>query len=967
MPLTYQTFSTRTFSRTASDRMTYSADAGAEMIKPPPRTTSIPLHPPPYANVRMDRTASGSSNKEQPPLPSERPLPPLPPDRASTPPTAPTGIYVTPSSPTKDTHNQEHDYHSLGAQVSRIHPQPHPTRRTSSNDSRPGGRTNGRTGSPIGLGLPTLRPSGLSDLPPPVPEKRQSVSSPMPTRSSSPAQKISFLEPQEIILDERGRTAVTQTDEKRQKVRRARSLSGIFKSSPVIPSPSPVASRPTTPDPTEKEESGKSTGGGGVLEWLGVRKTVKRRQSETHLRQNNKAGIITSPAESAQAPRVSSPAPRGSTDSHAYSARGRNSQGSFGDLTSLDRNTSSPDLQSGRGQSSRPSSRTSNSQSTTRPAVATIPTSSSTSSSKLGSLFSRRQTSKRSEGISPSAPASLPSNSGISPRDSGVASSRSSFSLPPFDPVVSPIYPNSGPWMASPAAETDAEEMLFSPEGGSNWGPGRRPWMDGTEQQAQSQRSNRSSFSSPPLGSLPEQSTPHQGLATGAVPLKPVQEGRMRSHSDAPQPSAIAIAESRPMSGSGGSAEISSPGPRMAASLHSSPVSPGRPKLGNRANSGNAAIIDRMKTVFARSSSRQRASTLLPERQPNSQYTYTDEFGQLRTSSEWPSNGSSISGTGSSPRHSQGRPSADDPSQPQHSILGLQDAERRRERMSTETERSKRSSVASSQSGNQSIRLPSSDIRREGSLVSRARPRASTVSVGPTTQAFVPSLEPPVIYPAAATPPRRRPSAIRKLSNTLLGAGSKSSTSSPKSTSLFPLPPRSSGSLSSSLNNSGFHWEEPTPAPGGTGTSASPRPSMGSFTAPSASISTSSASTTGGTGPILNLKQIAARDGDESADDYVRRVSLAVPRNEIAGVLATSSDEFHIEALRQYMTRFDFLHQPLDVALRQLLMHMSLPKETQQIDRVVEAFAVRYEQCEPDLFRHKGMLCDVVLCDGADV
>ena len=35
---------------------------------------------------------------------------------------------------------------------------------------------------------------------------------------------------------------------------------------------------------------------------------------------------------------------------------------------------------------------------------------------------------------------------------------------------------------------------------------------------------------------------------------------------------------------------------------------------------------------------------------------------------------------------------------------------------------------------------------------------------------------------------------------------------------------------------------------------------------------------------------------------------------------------------------------------------MSLPKETQQIDRVVEAFAVRYEQCEPGLFKDKGKL-----------
>jgi Sec7-like guanine-nucleotide exchange factor len=35
-------------------------------------------------------------------------------------------------------------------------------------------------------------------------------------------------------------------------------------------------------------------------------------------------------------------------------------------------------------------------------------------------------------------------------------------------------------------------------------------------------------------------------------------------------------------------------------------------------------------------------------------------------------------------------------------------------------------------------------------------------------------------------------------------------------------------------------------------------------------------------------------------------------------------------------------------------MHMSLPRETQQIDRIIEAFAVRYEECEPGLFSRKG-------------
>lgn len=54
-----------------------------------------------------------------------------------------------------------------------------------------------------------------------------------------------------------------------------------------------------------------------------------------------------------------------------------------------------------------------------------------------------------------------------------------------------------------------------------------------------------------------------------------------------------------------------------------------------------------------------------------------------------------------------------------------------------------------------------------------------------------------------------------------------------------------------------------------------------------------------------------------------------------------------------FMSTFDFTHNALDVALRKLLMQISLPKETQQIDRVIEAFAKQYERCEPGLFGEK--------------
>lgn len=50
------------------------------------------------------------------------------------------------------------------------------------------------------------------------------------------------------------------------------------------------------------------------------------------------------------------------------------------------------------------------------------------------------------------------------------------------------------------------------------------------------------------------------------------------------------------------------------------------------------------------------------------------------------------------------------------------------------------------------------------------------------------------------------------------------------------------------------------------------------------------------------------------------------------------------------MQDFDFVNDPIDIALRKLLLGLSLPRETQQIDRVMEAFAARYNLCNPGLF-----------------
>ncbi|KAF7966779.1 hypothetical protein HWV62_37033 [Athelia sp. TMB] len=89
---------------------------------------------------------------------------------------------------------------------------------------------------------------------------------------------------------------------------------------------------------------------------------------------------------------------------------------------------------------------------------------------------------------------------------------------------------------------------------------------------------------------------------------------------------------------------------------------------------------------------------------------------------------------------------------------------------------------------------------------------------------------------------------------------------------------------------------------------------------------------------------------DESPDAYADRLLQVVNKAEIAGVLASSGDPFYVSALRSYMARFDFKSDPLDVALRKLLMEVGLPRETQQIDRVVESFAGQYVESNPGLF-----------------
>ncbi|GAA5981393.1 hypothetical protein JCM11641_005305 [Rhodosporidiobolus odoratus] len=78
-----------------------------------------------------------------------------------------------------------------------------------------------------------------------------------------------------------------------------------------------------------------------------------------------------------------------------------------------------------------------------------------------------------------------------------------------------------------------------------------------------------------------------------------------------------------------------------------------------------------------------------------------------------------------------------------------------------------------------------------------------------------------------------------------------------------------------------------------------------------------------------------------------------LPKGDITRALAASSDEFHTAALAVYLRLFPFQQLALDIALRVFLSAASLPSETQQIDRVMEAFARRYCECNPGVFAGK--------------
>ena len=95
---------------------------------------------------------------------------------------------------------------------------------------------------------------------------------------------------------------------------------------------------------------------------------------------------------------------------------------------------------------------------------------------------------------------------------------------------------------------------------------------------------------------------------------------------------------------------------------------------------------------------------------------------------------------------------------------------------------------------------------------------------------------------------------------------------------------------------------------------------------------------------------VPEREEGDTPAKYLERLQAAVSRSMIAGILSKSSDPFAQAVLRSYSRGFKFFGEPIDMSLRKFLLEAELPKETQQVDRVIQAFADRYHECNPGIF-----------------
>ena len=103
-------------------------------------------------------------------------------------------------------------------------------------------------------------------------------------------------------------------------------------------------------------------------------------------------------------------------------------------------------------------------------------------------------------------------------------------------------------------------------------------------------------------------------------------------------------------------------------------------------------------------------------------------------------------------------------------------------------------------------------------------------------------------------------------------------------------------------------------------------------------------------GSVPELEDEAARKASILAAETAKRLfdedETLMKREEIAAYMATPN-AFYSSILVHYMSYFDFSGLRLDMAFRTLCQKLVLKGESQEVDRVLEAFAGRYVTCNP--------------------
>lgn len=84
-------------------------------------------------------------------------------------------------------------------------------------------------------------------------------------------------------------------------------------------------------------------------------------------------------------------------------------------------------------------------------------------------------------------------------------------------------------------------------------------------------------------------------------------------------------------------------------------------------------------------------------------------------------------------------------------------------------------------------------------------------------------------------------------------------------------------------------------------------------------------------------------EADDSPEEYIKRLITEGFEPQLTSKLAESDSVFYKSCLEYYFqVTFNFKDEALDIALRRFLFKCTLPKETQQIDRVLDCFSKRY-------------------------